>query len=62
MFVSSVAEVNQCCRLLEEISHGTITAFPLIQSQSALDQQTNIEQGSISFQQLLLKHHLHFHH
>ena len=43
------AEVNQCCRLLEEISHGTIIAFPLIQSQSALDQQTNIEQGSIFF-------------
>ena len=48
-FVSSVAEVNQCCRLLEEISHGTITAFPLIQSQSAVDQQKNIEQGSIFF-------------
>ncbi|CAF3499599.1 unnamed protein product [Rotaria sp. Silwood1] len=48
-FVSSVAEVNQCCHLLEEISHGTITAFPLIQSQSAIDQQNNIEQGSIFF-------------
>ncbi|CAF3879558.1 unnamed protein product, partial [Rotaria sp. Silwood1] len=48
-FVSSVAEVNQCCRLLQEISHGTIIAFPLIQSQSAVDQQNNIEQGSIFF-------------
>ena len=48
-FVSGVAEVHQCCSLLEEISHGTITAFSLIQSQSALDQQTNIEQGSIFF-------------
>jgi HrpA-like RNA helicase len=48
-FVSSVAEVKQCCRLLEEISHGTITAFELIQSQSAVDQQKNIEQGSIFF-------------
>ncbi|CAF4306111.1 unnamed protein product [Rotaria sp. Silwood2] len=46
-FVSSVSEVKQCCSLLEEISHGTITAFPLIQSQSAVDQQNNIEQGSI---------------
>jgi HrpA-like RNA helicase len=48
-FVSSVSEVNQCCSLLEEISHGTITAYPLIQSQSAVDQQRNIEQGSIFF-------------
>jgi ATP-dependent helicase HrpA len=48
-FVSSVSEVHQCCRLLEEISHGTITAFPLIQSQSANDQQINIEHGSIFF-------------
>ncbi|CAF4905193.1 unnamed protein product, partial [Rotaria sp. Silwood1] len=48
-FVSSVAEVNQCCHLIQEISHGTITAFPLIQSQSAADQQKNIEQGSIFF-------------
>jgi HrpA-like RNA helicase len=48
-FVSGVAEVHQCCSLLEEISHGTITAFPLIQSQSAVDQQTNIQQGNIFF-------------
>ncbi|CAF3603855.1 unnamed protein product [Rotaria socialis] len=48
-FVSSVSEVNQCCRLLEEISHGTISAFPLIQSQSATNQQRNIEKGSIFF-------------
>ncbi|CAM4813358.1 unnamed protein product [Rotaria magnacalcarata] len=48
-FVSSVSEVNQYCRLLEEISHGTISAFPLIQSQSATNQQRNIEKGSIFF-------------
>ncbi|CAF0755943.1 unnamed protein product [Rotaria sordida] len=48
-FVSSVTEVKQCCNLLQEISHGTITAFPLIQSQSAIDQQNYIEQGSIFF-------------
>jgi ATP-dependent helicase HrpA len=48
-FVSSVAEVHQCCQLLKELSHETITAFPLIQSQSAADQQKNIEEGSIFF-------------
>lgn len=48
-FVSSVAEVNQCCKLLEEITHGTIVAFPLIQSQSAIEQEKNIEQGSLFF-------------
>ncbi|CAF1208037.1 unnamed protein product [Rotaria magnacalcarata] len=48
-FVSSVSEVKQCCNLLEEISHGTLTAYPLIQSQSAADQQNSIEHGSIFF-------------
>lgn len=48
-FVSSVSEVRQCCSLLEEISRGTLTAFPLIQSQSAGEQQEYIEQGSIFF-------------
>ena len=48
-FVSSVAEVNQCSKLLGEISHGTIVAFPLIQSQSAIEQEKYIEQGSIFF-------------
>ncbi|CAF1073805.1 unnamed protein product [Adineta steineri] len=48
-FVSSVSEVQQCCRLLEEISRRTIIAFPLIQSQSAKEQQNNIEHGSIFF-------------
>jgi ATP-dependent helicase HrpA len=48
-FVSSVTEVNQCCQLLKEISRETINAFPLIQSQSAVDQQKYIEQGSIFF-------------
>jgi predicted GTPase len=48
-FVSSTAEVNQCCQLLKDISHGTITAYPLIQSQSAADQQKYIEGGSIFF-------------
>ncbi len=48
-FVSSAGEVQQCCQLLKEISHETIIAFPLIQSQSAVDQQRNIEEGSIFF-------------
>ena len=48
-FVSGVSEVHQCCDLLKEISHGTIIAYPLVQSQSATDQQNYIEQGSIFF-------------
>ena len=48
-FVSRVSEVHQSCRLLNEVSHGIITAFPLIQSQSAVDQQAYIEHGSIFF-------------
>ncbi|CAF3032918.1 unnamed protein product [Rotaria sp. Silwood2] len=48
-FVSSVSEINQCCNLLKEISHGTLTAYPLFHSQSAIVQQKNIEQGSIFF-------------
>ncbi|CAF1154501.1 unnamed protein product [Didymodactylos carnosus] len=48
-FVNSVSDVNQCCRLLAEISRGTIIAYPLIQSQSSAVQQQNIEHGSIFF-------------
>jgi HrpA-like RNA helicase len=31
-FVNSVTEVNQCCTLLQKLSHNTIKAYPLIQS------------------------------
>ena len=48
-FVNSTAEVNQCCRLLAEISQGTIIAYPLVQSQKATDQQFYIEHGSVFF-------------
>ncbi|UJR32836.1 hypothetical protein I4U23_020298 [Adineta vaga] len=48
-FVSSVAEVHQSCRLLSEISRETLVALPLIQSQSAREQQQFIEHGTIFF-------------
>ena len=48
-FVNSVSEVHQCCRLLGELSNQTITAYPLIQSQSASIQKLSIENGSVFF-------------
>jgi HrpA-like RNA helicase len=48
-FVNSVTEVNQCCRLIGEISRGTIVAYPLVQSQHPNVQQTNIEHGTVFF-------------
>jgi HrpA-like RNA helicase len=48
-FVSSVADVHLGCRLLQEVSSGSIIAYPLVQSQSATEQQMYIEQGSIFF-------------
>jgi HrpA-like RNA helicase len=48
-FVSSVSDVNQCCRLIGEISRGTIVAYPLVQSQHPNVQQTNIEHGTVFF-------------
>jgi len=48
-FVNSVSEVNQCCRLLTEISRGAIVAYPLIQSQQAQQQQLYLEHGSVFF-------------
>ena len=48
-FVSSVGDVNQCCRLLDEISRGTLVAYPLVQSQHPSVQQANIEHGTIFF-------------
>lgn len=48
-FVNSVTEVNECCRLLAELSRGTIIAHPLVQSQPASLQQSYIEHGSVFF-------------
>ncbi|CAF1467367.1 unnamed protein product [Rotaria sordida] len=48
-FVNSVSEVNQCCRLLAELSQGTIGAVALVQSQSPKVQQANIETRSVFF-------------
>ncbi|UJR34537.1 hypothetical protein I4U23_027314 [Adineta vaga] len=48
-FVSSVSEVNQCCRLITDVSQGTIVAYPLVQSQHPNVQQANIEHGTLFF-------------
>ena len=48
-FVNSVTEVNQCCRLLAQISRGTILAYPLVQSQSSTIQESCIEHGCVFF-------------
>ncbi|CAF0927319.1 unnamed protein product [Rotaria sordida] len=48
-FVSSVGEVNQSCKLINQISQETIVAYPLIQSQHPNVQQYNIEYGSVFF-------------
>ncbi|CAF1156498.1 unnamed protein product [Rotaria sp. Silwood1] len=48
-FVSSVAEVNQSCKLINQISRETIVAYPLIQSQHPNIQQYNIEHGTVFF-------------
>ncbi|CAF0873800.1 unnamed protein product [Adineta ricciae] len=48
-FVNSTTEVHQCCRLLEQLTQGTIKGYPLIQSQSAAEQQAYIEHGSVFF-------------
>jgi len=48
-FVSSVSEVNQCCRLIDEISKGTVVAYPLVQAQHPDVQQANIEHGTLFF-------------
>lgn len=59
-FVSSVADVNLGCRLLQELSSGSITAYPLVQSQSAAEQRMFIEQGSIFFSTTLAETSLTF--
>ena len=48
-FVSSTQETHENCQLLKKITRGAIVAYPLIQSQSAIDQQKYIEQGSVFF-------------
>ncbi|CAF1505279.1 unnamed protein product, partial [Didymodactylos carnosus] len=48
-FVNSVQDVNNSCKLLSDLSRGAISAYPLIQSQSAVDQQANIEYRSVFF-------------
>ncbi|CAF4126080.1 unnamed protein product, partial [Rotaria sp. Silwood2] len=48
-FVNSVSEVNQCCRLLAEISQKTVVAYPLVQSQSSSTQKEYLRKGSVFF-------------
>ena len=59
-FVSSVSEVNQCCRLIGEMSRGSIVAYPLVQSQHPNVQQTNIEHGTLFFSTTLAETSLTF--
>ncbi|CAF2689103.1 unnamed protein product [Rotaria sp. Silwood2] len=41
--VGSTLEALENCRLINKITKGAIVAYPLIQSQSAIDQQKYIE-------------------
>ncbi len=48
-FVSSTQDVYENCELLKKITKGAIVAYPLVQSQSARDQQKYIQQGTVFF-------------
>ena len=48
-FVASTQQVHENCRLLKQITKGAIAAYPLVQSQSSIDQQKFIEQGTVFF-------------
>ncbi len=48
-FVGSTQEAHENCKLLKTITRGAIIAHPLVQSQSAIDQQKYIEQGTVFF-------------
>jgi HrpA-like RNA helicase len=48
-FVGSTHDVYENCQLLKKITKGTIIAYPLVQSQSAIDQQKFIQQGTVFF-------------
>lgn len=48
-FVSSLADVHPECRLLQEVSSGSVIAYLSVRSQFATKQQIYIEQGSIFF-------------
>ena len=48
-FMSSTSDVYRCCKLLNQISGKTITAYPLTQSQSPREQEEVLEKGSVFF-------------
>jgi HrpA-like RNA helicase len=48
-FVASTQDVYENCELLKKITKGAIVAYPLIQSQSTIDQQKFIQQGTVFF-------------
>ncbi|CAF0999798.1 unnamed protein product [Didymodactylos carnosus] len=48
-FVSSTQEVKECCERIKYLTNGSIDAYPLIQAQSAIEQEKNIEQGAVFF-------------
>ncbi|CAF2088565.1 unnamed protein product [Rotaria magnacalcarata] len=59
-FVSSVTEVNQCCRILKEISRGMLIAQPLVQSQHPDVQRKRIEHETIFFSTMVAETSLTF--
>ena len=48
-FVSSERETSQCCSIITEMSRGTVTAYPLVQTQHPNVQQEYIDTGSLFF-------------
>ncbi|CAF5056042.1 unnamed protein product, partial [Rotaria sp. Silwood1] len=47
--VKELYKVNQCCRLLAEVSQKTIVGYPLVQSQSSSTQKKYLQKGSVFF-------------
>jgi HrpA-like RNA helicase len=48
-FVGSTHDVFENCELLKKITREAIVAYPLVQSQSAVDQEKYIQQGTVFF-------------
>jgi HrpA-like RNA helicase len=46
-FVSSAGEVHSSCKMLGSMTSGAIVAYPLVQTQSPIQQQKFIEEGSV---------------
>ena len=48
-FINSVAEVHQCCQLIDQLTNHTIKTYPLVQSQTAPQQKNFVENGRVFF-------------